>query len=309
MPGENVHHKKRSRKYDVVIVPSDDAGKRISFSARPWLIGIMAALVFIVTGGITFTLLNYTPLALILPVTNPILEQKYGKQIAALEEKLTKVTSDVLLLQGYNDKLRRVLGDESKPDTSNAANAAQGVPNEAQTGSYKLEEERLPDQAQTAEPQPMGAGAPSGADVATQPTQPVRIVREVHTGEVNLPLSFPTEGFITRTFDAAKQHFGIDIAGKTGTTVCAAADGHVIFAGWTVDDGNMVIIAHSNGYVTFYKHNQTLLTGNNVFIKRGEPIALLGNSGRTSLGPHLHFELWYDGLPRDPDGFFLNAKR
>jgi murein DD-endopeptidase MepM/ murein hydrolase activator NlpD len=301
MPGESIHHKKKGRKYNVLIVPSDDAGRRISFNARPWLLGVMLALVFLVTGAITFMTLNYTPLALVLPVTNPILEQKYGRQIVALQEKLSKVTSDVLLLQSYNDKLRRVLGDDTKPDSSATA---QGVPSESQKGSYQMEEERLPVESAAGDPQPIGS-VTTTANTAPRPVT----THEVRNGDVNLPLSFPTEGFITRTFDAEKRHFGIDIAGKTGTPVYAAADGHVIFAGWTVDDGNMVIIAHTNGFVTFYKHNQTLLTGNNVFIKRGEPIALLGNSGKTSLGPHLHFEMWYDGLPHDPDGFFLNAKR
>ncbi len=301
MPTESSHHKSKTRKFNVVVVPSDDAGKSWNFVAQWWMIAIGGSLLTLVVGGITFILLNYTPLAYILPVTNPALEEKYGRKIVVLQDKLEKITSNVLVLQGYNDKLRRVLGDENQRDTSAAA---KGMPDESQKGSFKVEEERLPDESVVGEPQPMGS-------VKTTENSVPRVIRilERRNGEVNLPLSFPTQGFITKTFDVEKHHFGIDIAGKTGTPVYAAADGHVIFAGWTVDDGNIVIIAHSNGYVTFYKHNQTLLTTNNVFVKRGEPIALLGNSGETSLGPHLHFELWYDGFPHDPNNFFLNAKR
>jgi murein DD-endopeptidase MepM/ murein hydrolase activator NlpD len=248
---------------------------------------------FIIVGTITFALLNYTPLALFLPVTNPALEEKYGRKIVALQEKLDRVTYDILTLQDYNSKLRRVLGDENVKDTG-AVKRSPIVDN--QHGGIPVEDERLP-------------------AIPTQQTETsknISIVKrglplEVRNTTAYLPLGFPTEGFITRGYDPTKRHFGIDIAGKVGTAVNAAADGHVIFAGWTVDDGNMVIIAHQNGIVTFYKHNQALLIASNTTIKRGEPIALLGNSGETSLGPHLHFEVWLNGLPHDPGEFTVNA--
>ena len=85
----------------------------------------------------------------------------------------------------------------------------------------------------------------------------------------------------------------------------AAADGYIVFSGWTYDDGNMVIISHGGGYFTIYKHNQSLLKSANDFVKRGQPIALLGNSGNTSYGPHLHFELWKDGQPQNPDEYLI----
>ncbi|MEP0823554.1 MAG: M23 family metallopeptidase, partial [Ignavibacterium sp.] len=111
---------------------------------------------------------------------------------------------------------------------------------------------------------------------------------------------------ITRGFEPGQRHFGLDIAGTLGTPVNAAADGYVVFAGWTVDEGYVMILSHTDGFLTFYKHNQTLLKGANVFVKRGEPIALLGNSGRMSSGPHLHFEIWKDGTPVDPSLYLLN---
>jgi len=119
------------------------------------------------------------------------------------------------------------------------------------------------------------------------------------------PLIVPVVGFVTQTFDPARNHYGIDFAGKRGTPIYAAGDGHVIFAGWTYDDGNMLIISHGGGYMTVYKHNQALLTSAQAVVTRGEPIALLGTSGKSSLGPHLHFEVWKDGLPRDPNKFLL----
>ncbi len=86
----------------------------------------------------------------------------------------------------------------------------------------------------------------------------------------------------------------------------AAADGYVVFAGWTQDDGNTIIVSHAGGFLSFYKHNHSLLKAAGMFVRRGEPIAGLGNTGETSLGPHLHFEVWKDGSPKDPAVYLLN---
>lgn len=293
MPSESVHHKRKLRKYNVVVIPSDDAGKTATFRVRPLILAILACGIFIVVGAITFALLNYTPLALVLPVTNPSLEEKYGRKIVMLQDKLDQVTKSVLVLEEYNSKLRKVLGDGTIADSGTIR---KGSTAESQHGGVPIEDERLP----------LVAAQQSGAvplSSAVQGGLPI----EIRRSDVNIRLSSPTQGFITRKYDPANRHFGIDIAGKVGTAIYSAADGHVIFAGWTVNDGNMIIIAHNNGFVTFYKHNQALLIGSNTTVKRGEPIALLGNSGKTSFGPHLHFEVWFNGMPRDPGEFIVNA--
>jgi len=123
---------------------------------------------------------------------------------------------------------------------------------------------------------------------------------------VAFPAVMPAEGYLTRGFDAAQRHYGLDIAGSTGSLVRASADGSVVFAGWTSSDGNQIILSHPGGFLTFYKHNQSLLVPSNATVKRGEPIALLGSSGETSAGPHVHFEVWKEGVPIDPAGVVLN---
>ena len=124
----------------------------------------------------------------------------------------------------------------------------------------------------------------------------------------NIPTYLPVEGWLSTDFrknDLTKpNHFGIDIASSRGSFINAAADGVVIFANWTDDLGNLMIIYHFNGFLTFYGHNQILLKRENTFVKKGEPIALLGNSGR-STAPHLHYEVWKDGVPVDPKEYLL----
>jgi len=131
----------------------------------------------------------------------------------------------------------------------------------------------------------------------------------VHNLESSMPTYLPVEGVLTQDYDGASlspkgKHHGIDIAGTKGLLVKAAADVVVVFAGWTIDLGNLVIIYHGNGFFTYYGHNEQILLSRNSAVKKGEPIALLGNSGH-STAPHLHFEIWRDGMPLDPKDYLL----
>ncbi len=128
----------------------------------------------------------------------------------------------------------------------------------------------------------------------------------------NKPTLLPVDGFLTLDYDTynnreflnRERHIGIDIAAKIGTVVKAAGRGEIIFANWTPELGNLIIIYHGDDTFSYYAHNERLLkTGG--FVSKGEPIALLGNSGLTSSGPHLHFEIWQDGAPVDPKKYLL----
>jgi murein DD-endopeptidase MepM/ murein hydrolase activator NlpD len=116
----------------------------------------------------------------------------------------------------------------------------------------------------------------------------------------------PIDGFISREFNPEEGHYGIDVVAKTGTPVYAAASGYVIFSDYTVDDGYMIIIIHPNDYISIYKHCSSLLKQKRDKIIQSEMIALSGNTGHKSYGPHLHFEIWKNGLPLNPQKFFIN---
>jgi murein DD-endopeptidase MepM/ murein hydrolase activator NlpD len=116
----------------------------------------------------------------------------------------------------------------------------------------------------------------------------------------------PVNGFISREFNSEKGHIGIDFVVKTGTPVYAVANGYVIFADYTVRDGYMIIINHPDDYVTVYKHCSVLLKKLREEVFQGELISLSGNSGETTTGPHLHFEIWKHGRPINPKSVFYN---
>lgn len=116
-------------------------------------------------------------------------------------------------------------------------------------------------------------------------------------------LTSPISGEVSLPFALDKKHFGIDIIAAKNTPVKAAADGFIISSDWTLETGNTIVIQHTNNVVTFYKHNAALLKKTGDRVKAGEAIAIVGNTGEQSSGPHLHFELWKDGRPMNPQEY------
>ncbi len=110
----------------------------------------------------------------------------------------------------------------------------------------------------------------------------------------------PVDGFITNTFNVESRHFGIDIATREGNTVVAVEDGIVVFSDWTLNTGYVIALLHENGWISVYKHNKAVLKEQGDVVRAGEPIALAGATGLLTKGTHLHFELWFNGIPIDP---------
>jgi murein DD-endopeptidase MepM/ murein hydrolase activator NlpD len=99
---------------------------------------------------------------------------------------------------------------------------------------------------------------------------------------------------------------GLDYVVKAGTPVYATAGGFVIFSGYTIDDGYTIIISHNEEFISIYKHCSSLIKKQRERVEQGELIAISGNSGKLTTGPHLHFEIWENGKPVDPEKIILN---
>jgi len=110
----------------------------------------------------------------------------------------------------------------------------------------------------------------------------------------------PLKGEVTSRFDPATRHYGVDIVSKPDEVIKATLDGTVLLANFTSETGWVIGIQHSNNLFSWYKHNSALLKKAGDFVKAGEVIAVIGNSGELSSGPHLHFELWFNGTAVDP---------
>lgn len=113
----------------------------------------------------------------------------------------------------------------------------------------------------------------------------------------------PVKGEISNGFMQDKGHYGVDVLAPRNTPIKSVLDGIIIQSDWTLETGKTIAIQHPNNVVSFYKHNSALLKKVGETVKEGEAIAIIGNTGTLSSGPHLHFELWYNGKAVDPVEF------
>lgn len=113
----------------------------------------------------------------------------------------------------------------------------------------------------------------------------------------------PLSGTVTSSFNSKENHYGVDIAAGENEAIKATINGMVIFAAWTNTEGYVIQIQHENNLISCYKHNSVLLKKAGDYVNAGEAIAIIGNSGELSTGPHLHFELWYNGIPLNPQEY------
>lgn len=113
----------------------------------------------------------------------------------------------------------------------------------------------------------------------------------------------PITGYISAPFDPIDDHFGIDVVARKDEPVKSIADGTIVFADWTQNDGYVVAVQHGQNLISVYKHNSSLAKDVGDMITAGEIVAIIGNTGERTSGPHLHFELWYEGAPVNPEEF------
>ena len=133
-------------------------------------------------------------------------------------------------------------------------------------------------------------------NLTTIPSQP-----DVH----GFILYRPTRGMVSDHFDVEKKHFGTDIAANPNESILATMDGTIVLSTYTTETGYLIIVQHNQDFVSVYKHCGSLLKKEGDRVKGGEAIALVGNSGTLSTGPHLHFELWYKGRPINSEKYIV----
>lgn len=115
----------------------------------------------------------------------------------------------------------------------------------------------------------------------------------------------PVDGLVTQSFNADEEHYGVDVVSKENELIKSTLSGIVVFSSWTSETGNVIAIQHANNFISIYKHNSALLKQQGESVEVGESIAIIGNSGKWSSGPHLHFELWHNNQAVNPENYIL----
>ena len=113
----------------------------------------------------------------------------------------------------------------------------------------------------------------------------------------------PISGIVLSPYNVKNEHYGVDVVSKKNEPVKCVADGTVIFSDWTQEAGFVISVQHKGDLISVYKHNSALLKKVGTFVNAGDIISIIGNTGELTSGPHLHFELWYNGNPVNPEEF------
>jgi murein DD-endopeptidase MepM/ murein hydrolase activator NlpD len=277
--------RKLRSKYRAVLIDEATYEERFSFRLSRMNVILLAVTTFALYGALVTAVIVFTPIKRYIP--------GYSDQKVKLNAYRAMATADSLdqamaVRDAYIDNLRNILSGKLPVDSATLAVPIKALPTIADLKPSKADSLMRAQVAQEEAFSVHEAGGPSSLDRLGLP------------GLLFFP---PLRGVVTNTFNASEGHYGIDIVTKADEAVEACLDGTVIMASWTSDAGYVVQVQHSLGLVSVYKHNAVLLKDVGDHVKAGEAIAIVGNSGELTTGPHLHFELWSAGVPVDPQKY------
>jgi len=272
--------KKLKNKYRLVILNDASFEEKFSYRLSPLnLVTLIISFVFVIT-SLVATLIIFTPLREYIPgYTDVSLRQ----DLTALVLKSDSLERELATNNSYLNKISSILKGEvlDSKDTTVSEGSTNNLPNKNLVPS--TEDSAL--RAYVEREESFSLNQTVGSEQ-----------------RLNTEINFfpPLKGSITEEFYPNKEHFGIDIVAPKNEAIKAALDGTVIFSEWTVETGYVIHLQHEKNITTIYKHNSVLLKKTGDIVKAGEAIAIIGNTGKLTSGPHLHFELWRDGVAANP---------
>ncbi|CAL2094232.1 Murein DD-endopeptidase MepM and murein hydrolase activator NlpD, contain LysM domain [Tenacibaculum sp. 190524A02b] len=271
---------KLTDKYRLVILNEDTFQERFSLKLSRLNVFVYGGLFSILLIALTTLLIAFTSLREYIPgYSSTALKRKATR----LTYKADSLTNKLAVLERYTKALKPVLTGEIKPEKIDSIiNDGVGFVLEENTLLATKQDSLFREKVESKDRYALSEGGLSKAK--------------------NIFFS-PLTGNMSQEFDMNNKHFAVDIVAQTGTPVKAAGDGTVILAEWTAETGYVIMLQHTNQFISVYKHNGTLLKEQGELVKSGEVIANVGSTGELSTGPHLHFELWSNGYPVNPTDY------
>lgn len=275
-------------KYRLIVVSDNTFEERFSLKlSRLNVITVIATAVILISLFLLL-LIIYTPAKELIPGFSDARAKREARLAIQTAERLE---ADLSIKQEYLDNVRQVLRGELEPEKLKSDSIQQI---QSETGLDFSVSER--DSALRAE-------------VAAEDLYNLKFEnRESRTAMnalSNEVFFTPLRGVVSSQYDIGTEHLGVDVVAPDNETIKSVLDGTVVLSTWTANEGYVLAIQHSSDLLSFYKHNSVLLKKTGEQVEAGESIAIIGNSGELSDGPHLHFELWYKGDPLDPEEFIM----
>ena len=275
---------KLKEKYKLVILNDDTFEEKASFNASLWYLIIGTSAFAILLIFLTITTIRFTPLREYLSgVTDDdsrkIIIEAYGK-VDSLE-KVTKAND--LYLTNLKNVINGNVGEDKLEKPKDVSKASDSIKLNQKISKEEKELRSLIE-------------SEGKFDLNAQ-TQTER------TGIASYAFFSPVKGKVTDAFDSKNQHYGADIASRKNENIKTTLEGTVVFSNFTPETGYVIAIQHGNNLISFYKHCSVLLKKVGSFVRAGEVIAVVGNTGEYSTGPHLHFEIWFNGIAVNPQNY------
>ncbi|GAA4891500.1 M23 family metallopeptidase [Flaviramulus aquimarinus] len=268
-------------KYRLVILNENTFEERLSFKLARLNVFVLCSLLAIFLIALTYLLIAFTPLKEYIPGYSSTALKKKATELSYKTDSLQQV---IVMNDRYYESIRKVLTGDASGVDFNKDSIVQAVKLEASEVDLNpiAEDSLLREKVDKEDKYNLFESATSASNFVLFP---------------------PVSGTISEPYNAKEKHYALDIVVAKDTPIKATADGIVIFAEWTASTGYVIIIEHSYGLISVYKHNAALTKEQGDLVKAGEVIATSGSTGELSTGPHLHFELWNDGYPINPTNF------
>jgi len=271
---------KLTDKYRLVVLNEDTFEERISLKLSRLNVFVLGGIFSILLVAITAVIIAFTPIKEYIP---GYLSTKLKADAVKLTFEADSLKQKLAILENYTKALKPVLTGEI---TSEEIDSLQ-----VEARQITIDESEL--------------NASKEDSLFREKVEKITQFALLDNAKSNVKIVFfaPLKGTLSQSFDANSKHFAVDIVAKKGTPIKAAADGTVIFSGWSAETGYAIILKHNKDFITVYKHNGNLLKQQGDFVKSGEVIASVGSTGELTTGPHLHFELWKGGYAINPTNF------
>lgn len=272
-PGKN----KVADSYRLVVYRSDDYQEVRSFNLSPGSIYVALSVLLLVLCLGIYSLIAFTPVKKLIPGYGQI---EVNDRFIRLADGVNEIDRSVADQQVYIESLRKLLGTGlADPNMEAIVNTS---PRVTEARPIRVNE----DASSVLSPQAIDENTNSKGDLYEMMNQ-VQVYQ-------------PVSGVVSSEFDPSIKHFGLDILAPASTPILSMMDGYVFSSGWDLETGYTIGIQHEGNLLSFYKHNSQLLKEKGTFVKAGEAVAIIGNTGTLSSGPHLHFEIWHNGQPINP---------
>lgn len=258
---------------------------------------ILASTLVLILGLLLFLLIIFTPIKKYIPGYGDVRAQR---EYIVLDRKIQELEKSLVARNTYIESIQRILDNNPQSRSEVTKNVQikqvkpEAEPKVPEDSLLRAEFESL-----------MARELPAKGQNAERKSFPVQrsVGTDFSDNYSTIHLMSPVRGPLGAKYNPEIGHLGVDIIAAQNTPIKAMLEGTVIQSDWSIENGHTIALQHGNNLVSIYKHNSALLKKTGARVKSGEAIAIIGNTGTLTDGPHLHFELWYKGKPVNPTDY------